>query len=56
MFFRCSSVDAFKGAGQMLGGETKPSRLVPSNLDKATQRDDNPEGLQEETQLPGKLR
>ena len=34
---------AFKGVGQTLGGITKPSRLVPSALDKTTQKSDSPE-------------
>lgn len=34
---------AFKGVGQTLGGVTKPSRLVPSALDKTTQKSDSPE-------------
>lgn len=41
--------DAFRGTGQVLGGDTKPSRLVPSNLDKATMI----ESRIEESELPG---
>ncbi|XP_041352482.1 UBX domain-containing protein 11-like [Gigantopelta aegis] len=35
--FRRKSLSIFTGTGQALGGETKPSRLVPSNLDITTQ-------------------
>ena len=51
----------FKGAGQTLGGETKPSRLVPTKLeDKTTgtvEPDWEPENLNIETtsQLPGDI-
>ena len=51
----------FKGAGQTLGGETKPSRLVPTKLeDKTTgtmEPEWEPENLNIETtsQLPGDL-
>ena len=30
--FQNKRADVFKGSGQVLGGDTKPSRLVPSNL------------------------
>ncbi|XP_038078816.1 UBX domain-containing protein 11-like [Patiria miniata] len=30
------NLEQFPGTGNLLGGENKPSRLVPSNLDKAT--------------------
>ena len=33
---RCSNHESFPGTGYLLGGEKKPSRLVPSNLDKST--------------------
>ncbi|XP_067676082.1 UBX domain-containing protein 11-like [Haliotis asinina] len=47
--------DLFTGAGQLLGGDTKPSRLVPSNLDKSVQHHDaSSESSGEVTsQLPG---
>ncbi|XP_060063648.1 UBX domain-containing protein 11-like isoform X2 [Ylistrum balloti] len=53
---------AFAGAGQVLGGDTKPSRLVPSNLDKASQvsepvrmfRKDTQEKLEVTSEHPGK--
>ncbi|XP_071113970.1 UBX domain-containing protein 11-like [Haliotis cracherodii] len=51
--------DLFTGAGQMLGGDTKPSRLVPSNLDKAVQHHDLSSNASSEfsgevtSQLPG---
>ncbi|XP_033741239.1 UBX domain-containing protein 11-like isoform X5 [Pecten maximus] len=35
--FKDKRAAVFAGAGQVLGGDTKPSRLVPSNLDKANQ-------------------
>lgn len=34
---------AFKGVGQTLGGDTKPSRLVATTLNKTTQKSDSPE-------------
>ncbi|KAJ8315408.1 hypothetical protein KUTeg_007558 [Tegillarca granosa] len=40
----------FTGAGQVLGGETKPSRLVPSSLDKGIQHSQD---LEVTSQLPG---
>ena len=33
--------ESFPGTGYLLGGESKPSRLVPTNLDKSTST--NPE-------------
>ena len=41
MYFKDKSSEIFKGCGQTLGGEKKPSRLVESNLD------------QKKTNLPG---
>ena len=45
----------FKGAGQALGGETKPSRLVPSNLEEKYSDTQEPAEYSVETtsQLPG---
>ncbi|XP_064617587.1 UBX domain-containing protein 11-like [Liolophura sinensis] len=56
VFFRDKrNDDVFKGSGQLLGGETKPSRLIPSNLNLGTQTAsaENTQGLVEETELPG---
>ena len=38
---------AFKGVGQTLGGETKPSRLVNSKLNKTTQKSETPDSTHE---------
>lgn len=46
VYFKDRLNEVFQGHGQMLGGETKPSRLLPSNLDKSQQYED-------ESQLPG---
>ena len=48
---------AFKGVGQTLGGETKPSRLVPTNVKDKSLSIREPDGQQRETtsELPGKL-
>ena len=65
VYFKDSrSSGAFGGSGQTLGGETRPSRLVPSNLDHgvgqydknngASQSDKNRYNATEETsELPG---
>ena len=51
----------FKGAGQTLGGETKPSRLVPTKLEDKTTGTVEPEGepenlnIETTSQLPGDL-
>ncbi|XP_021354051.1 UBX domain-containing protein 11-like isoform X3 [Mizuhopecten yessoensis] len=61
--FKDKRAAMFAGAGQVLGGDTKPSRLVPSNLDKANQafdpvhemyRSDTSEKLQVTSEHPGK--
>ena len=46
----------FKGVGQTLGGETKPSRLVPTKLEDKTTDTEEPANPDVETtsQLPGK--
>ncbi|KAL4232808.1 UBX domain-containing protein 11 [Mactra antiquata] len=36
VYYEERRTEVFTGAGQMLGGETKPSRLVPSKLDTGT--------------------
>ena len=45
----------FKGVGQTLGGETKPSRLVPTKLEDKTTDTEEPADPNIETtsQLPG---
>ena len=57
MHFEDKRGKVFKGVGQTLGGETRPSRLVPSNLeDKSTDTQEPAEPKIETTsQLPGKL-
>ncbi|XP_064628531.1 UBX domain-containing protein 11-like [Lineus longissimus] len=53
--FRDKRSDVFKGAAQTLGGDTKPSRLLPSNLEPSPKPADVSSRLgQEETsELPG---
>ena len=55
VFFKDNRHDIFKGSGQMLGGETKPSSLVTTNLGKSEKKDKKPSGggLNEECELPG---
>ena len=57
MHFEDKRKQVFKGTGQALGGETKPSRLVPSNLEDKYTDTQEPTGPSVETtsQLPGKL-
>ena len=58
MYFKdkLSSIEPFQGAGQMLGGETRPSRLVPSNLNKKKSAAGFTHPYTEETsQLPGEF-
>ena len=61
MHFEDKRQNIFKGAGQTLGGETKPSRLVPTKLEDKTigtvEPEGEPENLNIETtsQLPGDL-
>ncbi|XP_013409102.1 UBX domain-containing protein 11 [Lingula anatina] len=52
------NTDVFKGTGQLLGGDTKPSRLVPSNIqdiNKATNttKAQHQENRIEESEVPG---
>ncbi|KAJ8315413.1 hypothetical protein KUTeg_007563 [Tegillarca granosa] len=50
VYFQDKRPVVFTGAGQVLGGETKPSRLVPSSLDKGIQHSQD---LEVTSQLPG---
>ncbi|KAK3578076.1 hypothetical protein CHS0354_006725 [Potamilus streckersoni] len=53
--FKANRPTIFTGAGQVLGGETKPSRLVPTNLDKDSQVQEQELDLNLEitSELPG---
>ncbi|KAL3882584.1 hypothetical protein ACJMK2_028914 [Sinanodonta woodiana] len=53
--FKGNRPTIFTGAGQVLGGETKPSRLVPTNLDKDNQVEEQELDLNLEvtSELPG---
>jgi len=58
IFFKDRLSQVFEGYGQLLGGETKPSRLVPSNLNKNTSKQNqNMEStpLEEISHLPGNI-
>ncbi|ELU05533.1 hypothetical protein CAPTEDRAFT_208106, partial [Capitella teleta] len=44
----------FEGSGQLVGGDTVPSRLVPSKLEQNKQTSTQPDNSPIETQLPGK--
>ena len=63
VYFKDRLNEVFQGSGQMVGGETKPSRLVPSklapkgkpastNTEKWT---DSHSDSKTESQLPGRL-
>ncbi len=49
------AVETFTGVGQVLGGDTKPSRLVQSNLNKATHKVEQPH-TDVTSELPGNFR
>ena len=56
VYFKDRLSQVFEGHGELLGGETKPSRLVPSNLNKNISNEaQNPGGtkLEEISHLPG---
>ena len=50
VYFKDRLSEGFTGVGQVLGGDTKPSRLVPSNLNKSRSAQTD---LKEESTLPG---
>lgn len=54
IFSQASPLRAFEGQGQSLGGDTQPSRLVPSIVHKKTESRVNSQQTVE-TDLPGKF-
>ena len=45
--------DVFQGSGQVLGGDKKPSRLVPTNLNKGSNTDPDPDRYEDVSNIPG---
>ena len=52
-YFKEKSRPLFDGVGQMLGGDTKPSRLVPTNLRTNQNTDVIPPGARVTSKPPG---
>ena len=51
--FKDRMSEVFQGSGQVLGGEKKPSRLVPSNINKSSNTDPDPERYEDVSNIPG---
>lgn len=45
--------EIFQGSGQVLGGENKPSRLVPSSIDKQSNTSPDPQRYEDANDIPG---
>lgn len=50
-YFKDTRREVFRGAGQVLGGETRPSRLVPESKTTEKNHDSAPTNTPEHTQL-----
>ena len=50
-FFKDTRREVFRGAGQVLGGETRPSRLVPESKTAEKSHDKAPTNTPEDSQL-----